>query len=187
MKFSLHYLKRYKDIAFLLAKYSEAGNRGRFGFDPPADASSNGQAKARDLPDDLERLGPTFVKLGQLLSSRADLLPEQFLKPLSRLQDKVKPFPYQDVEFIIENELGAKISKVVFLISIRLRSPPRLSARSIALPCTMAAASLSKSSGPTFTTRSAKISPRWRKSQKVLNRHAGIRPTPRAGKSSRRI
>jgi predicted unusual protein kinase regulating ubiquinone biosynthesis (AarF/ABC1/UbiB family) len=64
------------------------------------------------LPDDLERLGPTFVKLGQLLSSRADLLPAQFLKPLSRLQDKVKPFPYQDVEFIIENELRAKISKL---------------------------------------------------------------------------
>jgi predicted unusual protein kinase regulating ubiquinone biosynthesis (AarF/ABC1/UbiB family) len=110
MKFSLHYLKRYKDIAFLLAKYSQPGVRNRFGFDPPADA--NGQGKAQELPDDLERLGPTFVKLGQLLSSRADLVPEQFLKPLSRLQDKVKPFPYQDVEFIVESELGAKISKL---------------------------------------------------------------------------
>src|ERR1700742_160220 len=110
MKFSLHYLKRYKDIAFLLAKYSQSGTRNRFGFDQPANA--DGKAKAHELPDDLERLGPTFVKLGQLLSSRADLLPEEFLKPLSRLQDKVKPFPYEDVEFIIENELGAKISKL---------------------------------------------------------------------------
>jgi ubiquinone biosynthesis protein len=110
MKFSLHYLKRYKDIAFLLAKYSQSGTRNRFGFDQPTE--SDGQTKAQELPDDLERLGPTFVKLGQLLSSRADLLPESFLKPLSRLQDKVKPFPYQDVEFIIENELGAKISKL---------------------------------------------------------------------------
>jgi ubiquinone biosynthesis protein len=112
MKFSLHYLKRYKDIALLLAKYSQAGTRSRLGFDPPADTSSNNGGKAKDLPDDLERLGPTFVKIGQLLSSRADLLPEQFLKPLSRLQDKVKPFPFQDVEFIIENELGAKMSKL---------------------------------------------------------------------------
>jgi ubiquinone biosynthesis protein len=116
MKFSLHYLKRYKDIAFLLAKYSRAGKQSRFGFDQPASKTSNGngksEGKAHDLPDDLEKLGPTFVKLGQLLSSRADLLPAEFLKPLSRLQDKVKPFPYEDVEFIIENELGAKISKL---------------------------------------------------------------------------
>ncbi len=112
MKFSLHYLKRYKDIAFLLAKYSQAGNRNRFGFDSPATASGDNNGKAHELPDDLERLGPTFVKLGQLLSSRADLLPPEFLKPLARLQDKVKPFPYEDVQFIIENELGAKISKL---------------------------------------------------------------------------
>ncbi len=63
------------------------------------------------MPNDLERLGPTFVKLGQLLSSRADLLPERFLKALSRLQDEVKPFPFSDVEFIVEKELGTKISK----------------------------------------------------------------------------
>jgi len=112
MKFSLHYLKRYKDMALLLAKYSQAANRSRFGFDQPTGAPPDANGKAHELPDDLERLGPTFVKLGQLLSSRADLLPSEFLKPLARLQDKVKPFPYQDVEFIVENELGAKISKL---------------------------------------------------------------------------
>ncbi|HLX71433.1 MAG TPA: AarF/UbiB family protein [Verrucomicrobiae bacterium] len=112
MKFSLHYLKRYKDIAFLIAKYSSARTRTRFGFDEPARPSANGTARAQELPDDLERLGPTFIKLGQLLSSRADLVPEAFRKPLSRLQDKVKPFPYQDVECIIETELGVKISKL---------------------------------------------------------------------------
>lgn len=112
MKFSLQYLKRYKDIAYLLAKYSPAANRARFGFDEPGRRSTKLKVEAQDLPDDLERLGPTFIKLGQLLSSRADLVPEAFLKPLSRLQDKVKPFPYQDVEFIIEQELGAKLSKL---------------------------------------------------------------------------
>jgi ubiquinone biosynthesis protein len=112
MKFSLHYLKRYKDMAMLLAKYSQAATRSRFGSDQPTGAQPAENGKAQELPDDLERLGPTFVKLGQLLSSRADLLPPEFLKPLARLQDKVKPFPYQDVEFIVENELRAKISKL---------------------------------------------------------------------------
>src|SRR6185295_18833988 len=64
-----------------------------------------------DLVLDLEKMGPTFVKLGQILSSRADLLPEPYLKALSRLQDKVKPFPYAEVEEVIERELGARISK----------------------------------------------------------------------------
>src|SRR4029077_14054088 len=46
-----------------------------------------------------------------LLSSRADLLPEPYLKALSRLQDKVKPFPYSEVETIVAQELGTRISK----------------------------------------------------------------------------
>lgn len=112
MKFSLHYLKRYKDIAFLLAKYSKARNRTPFGFDEPPKSSADSNAKAQELPNDLERLGPTFIKLGQLLSSRADLVPEAFRKPLTRLQDKVKPFPYQEAEHIVETELGARISKL---------------------------------------------------------------------------
>jgi predicted unusual protein kinase regulating ubiquinone biosynthesis (AarF/ABC1/UbiB family) len=68
-------------------------------------------APPEELADDLEKMGPTFVKLGQLLSSRADLLPEPYLKALSRLQDKVKPFPYSDVERIVAEELGTRISK----------------------------------------------------------------------------
>src|ERR1043166_3301460 len=112
MKFSPHYLKRYKDIGLLVAKYGQPGIESRFNFGDVETSAGNGHQKAESLPDDLERLGPTFVKLGQLLSSRADLLPERYLKALSRLQDKVKPFPYQDVEFIIENELHAKISKL---------------------------------------------------------------------------
>src|SRR5581483_7217589 len=51
------------------------------------------------------------VKLGQLLSSRPDLLPPVYLKALARLQDKVKPFPFAEVEFTVEKELGTKINK----------------------------------------------------------------------------
>jgi len=120
MKLAPHYLKRYKDITLLLLKYGEPGMTSRFAAEEQPFRNGehengngrNGHGQADELPDDLERLGPTFVKLGQLLSSRADLLPERYLKPLARLQDKVKPFPYEDVELIIERELGAKINKI---------------------------------------------------------------------------
>jgi ubiquinone biosynthesis protein len=110
MKLSPRYLKRYKDIGVLLMKYGEPEMVSRFAAEAEPKGFP-GNLNGSELPDDLEKLGPTFVKLGQLLSSRADLLPERFLKPLARLQDQVKPFPYQDVEFIIETELRTKINK----------------------------------------------------------------------------
>jgi ubiquinone biosynthesis protein len=56
-------------------------------------------------------MGPTFVKLGQILSSRPDLLPPPYVKALSRLQDNVKPFSFADVERIVQAELGVRLSK----------------------------------------------------------------------------
>jgi ubiquinone biosynthesis protein len=112
MRFSPHHLKRYKDISLLALKYGRPDMVSKFGLENGSDhLAGNGHAQARELCNDLERLGPTFVKLGQLLSSRADLVPERYLRALSRLQDKVKPFPYADVEFIIETELRTKITK----------------------------------------------------------------------------
>jgi predicted unusual protein kinase regulating ubiquinone biosynthesis (AarF/ABC1/UbiB family) len=112
MKLSPHHLKRYKDLTLLLLKYGEPGMVSRFGMEhDAAPLSTNGDRNVNGLPDDLERLGPTFVKLGQLLSSRSDLLPERYLKPLSRLQDKVRPFPFQDVQLIVEAELRTRINK----------------------------------------------------------------------------
>jgi predicted unusual protein kinase regulating ubiquinone biosynthesis (AarF/ABC1/UbiB family) len=67
--------------------------------------------KAEELALDLESLGATFIKLGQLLSTRGDLLPEPYLDALSRLQDQVGPFPYEEVEQIVSSELGVRISK----------------------------------------------------------------------------
>lgn len=58
----------------------------------------------------LEELGPTFVKLGQILSTRPDLLPADFIRALSRLQDQVPPFPFEQVVQQIEQGLGAEIS-----------------------------------------------------------------------------
>ena len=112
MKLAPHYLKRYKDIALLLLRYGQTGLGSRFASEKLDAKNGHDQGDAEGLPNDLERLGPTFVKLGQLLSGRPDLLPERHLKALARLQDRVKPFPFPDVEDIIQAELGARINKI---------------------------------------------------------------------------
>src|SRR5437762_62334 len=111
MKLSPRYLKRYKDIAVLLMKYGEPEMVSRFAAEDMGPSVPADHSNGSELPNDLERLGPTFVKLGQLLSSRADLVPTRYLKPLSRLQDRVKPFPFQDVQTIVELELGTGLNK----------------------------------------------------------------------------
>jgi predicted unusual protein kinase regulating ubiquinone biosynthesis (AarF/ABC1/UbiB family) len=101
-------LGRYKDIAWFVAKYGRAEfvTRALNGEDTPSADPAAAEAFARDL----ESLGPTFVKLGQILSTRADLLPPAYLDALARLQDQVEPFPYEDVERTIREELGVRIS-----------------------------------------------------------------------------
>ncbi|MFZ9888306.1 MAG: ABC1 kinase family protein, partial [Myxococcota bacterium] len=60
----------------------------------------------------LEELGPTFVKLGQILSMRSDLLPLAFTRELSRLQDQVPPVPFADVRLQIERGLGRPLDEL---------------------------------------------------------------------------
>ena len=60
----------------------------------------------------LEELGPTFIKFGQVLSSRPDLLPEDFYLELAKLQDKVTPFPFSQVKEIVEKELGSPLTEI---------------------------------------------------------------------------
>ena len=117
MDMSLKHLSRYKEIATLLWKYGRSDLVRRMAIDGESIAqetiaSGNAvQTPPEQLADDLEAMGPTFIKLGQVLSSRPDLLPVPYVKALARLQDKVKPFPYAEVEQIVESELGVKISK----------------------------------------------------------------------------
>jgi ubiquinone biosynthesis protein len=67
-------------------------------------------SKAQRLRLALEELGPTFVKFGQALSTRADLLPDELVAELSRLQDEVPPLAAGTAEATIEAELGAPVS-----------------------------------------------------------------------------
>lgn len=79
-----------------------------------ADGDSGTREATRSDPErlasDLESLGATFVKLGQLLSTRHDLLPDDYTQALARLQDGVEPFPAEQVHEIIQHELGARVS-----------------------------------------------------------------------------
>ena len=68
-------------------------------------------AHAAELADDLEAMGPTFVKVGQFLSTRGDLLPPAYIEALARLQDRVEPFRFAEVEVIVSEQLGVRISK----------------------------------------------------------------------------
>jgi len=60
----------------------------------------------------LQELGPTFIKLGQLLSTRADLLPEEYVLELEKLQDAVPPFPFEEVRRQVERELGRPLEEI---------------------------------------------------------------------------
>jgi predicted unusual protein kinase regulating ubiquinone biosynthesis (AarF/ABC1/UbiB family) len=111
------HLKRYKDITMLFMKYGrsdlvkQAGLEDALGDESSLAATGSAAPQAEELADDLEKMGPTFVKLGQLLSTRADLLPAPYLESLARLQDKIEPFSFKEVERIVTSELGVRISK----------------------------------------------------------------------------
>ena len=115
MKISPTHLKRYKEIASLLWKYGRSDLVQHLGmaaeFNPGATNAATPDAKPEQLADDLEAMGPTYIKLGQVLAGRPDLLPDAYLEALTRLQDKVKPFPFSEVEQIVMTELGVRISK----------------------------------------------------------------------------
>ncbi len=108
------HLGRYASIGRLLLKHrGEARLPGPDGvaLDLDLDVESEAsQTDAEELVEQLESMGPTFVKLGQLLSTRADLLPPVYLDALARLQDDVAPFSFAEVERIVEGEIGARIS-----------------------------------------------------------------------------
>lgn len=109
-----HDLKRRLEIGRLLFKYGRADIVQVLDLDEAAiseDLEEELSTDPEELARDLERLGPAFVKGGQLLSTRPDLLAQPYLDALARLQDNVEPFSFADVEQIIEEELQVRISK----------------------------------------------------------------------------
>lgn len=108
------HLKRYRDLARLLVRHGRSDLLRQAGLEDifrEEDVVSPAEADAERLASDLEEMGPTFIKLGQLLSTRADILPGPYLTALSRLQDSVEPFPFSEVEETVGEELGVRLSK----------------------------------------------------------------------------
>lgn len=107
-------LKRYRDILALFYKYGRGDlvKEAPLIDDPlPFAPTPPLPLEAKDLANDLEKLGPTYVKLGQLISTRADFIPPAYMEALSRLQDHVEPFSYEQVQAIVSVEIGARLTK----------------------------------------------------------------------------
>jgi len=108
-------LARTAQIAKFLLKYRSAGVFTGIDVDPQL-----GGAQAIETPDgrpeefvaDLEALGPTFIKIGQALSTRPDVVPAAYIAALERMQDRVEAEPFEQIRETVESELGIKINKV---------------------------------------------------------------------------
>lgn len=77
----------------------------------------SGKSLGERLREAFEQLGPTFVKLGQILSMRPDLVPENVINELVKLQDSVQPISYATIKEVIETELGKSLGEVFLQIS----------------------------------------------------------------------
>jgi len=117
-------LPRYRQILATLVKYGYQDVVSALhleGLVRPFERAALGDAvPPQDRPRRLrmvcEELGPTFVKLGQVLSTRPDILPESYTSELAALRDDVRPFPYEEVEKILVSEYRRPITEIFLTI-----------------------------------------------------------------------
>ncbi|PTY03594.1 ABC transporter [Verrucomicrobia bacterium LW23] len=134
------HLNRYKDILSVLFKYGyedvlrrlgiadyfDAGFLRTFGNKEPDSKISSLPAPTR-LRLACEELGPAFVKMGQILSLRPDLLPDDYMEELAKLQDSVTPMPFEEVKTLLALEFNRPLDEIFETIE-----PEPLAAASIA-------------------------------------------------------
>lgn len=119
---TMAHLSRYREIARVLAKYGFEfliDTLGPRGWLPPSWRGRGPRERAaRALPKwervrrALEELGPTFIKAGQILSTRPDIVPPELASELEKLQDEASPFPFHEVNALVCAELGAPPAEV---------------------------------------------------------------------------
>ncbi|HEV3010786.1 MAG TPA: AarF/UbiB family protein [Burkholderiales bacterium] len=116
------HLKRYKDFALLLWKYGDRKAIDRAGLSEllPQEPERGDKtvAAAQQFAADIEKMGPTFIKLGQLLSTRPDIVPPVYAQALARLQDRCEPLPFEQIEAVLAEDLGVEPSRA-FVIDPR--------------------------------------------------------------------
>ena len=99
-----------------LSEIAQVAVRHGFGYaiegHKATEPTAEGTARGRHLREMLDEFGPTFVKFGQLLSTRPDVVPPDIIAELRGLQDDVRPFPYTDVERMVEEDLGQPIERL---------------------------------------------------------------------------
>jgi ubiquinone biosynthesis protein len=104
--------RRYSQISRIAVRHGLGpylwGRRGRAELETPAGR----ERLARSMRQALEEAGVTFVKLGQMLSTRPDLLPPEFVEELERLQDDVAPAAWDQVSQVLAGELGRPVAEV---------------------------------------------------------------------------
>lgn len=117
----IRHMSRYRDIAIALIRHGFGIVVEEIGFAQflslPRkmffDAKEkDGKTTGERIRLVLQELGPTFVKLGQIASTRPDLLPEEIIRELEKLQDQVPPFSFEEVRNIVQKELGADLNQI---------------------------------------------------------------------------
>lgn len=113
-------LGAYRDLLVLFTKYGRKDFKLTLSADdlvqaevaPDDVVEPDVEKRAQAFATALKGMGPTYVKFGQLLSTRPDIVPPEYITALESLQDQIDPFSYADVERIVEEELGGRISKI---------------------------------------------------------------------------
>ncbi|WP_024789062.1 AarF/ABC1/UbiB kinase family protein [Lebetimonas sp. JH292] len=109
LKNSIYELKRTKDIIFVLAKYGFGDIIESLGVPVPFKKNKSKLSRNERIRKAIEELGPTFIKMAQLLSLRPDLIPIDLAKEFEKLQDNVSPMPFEKIKSVIEEALNKKI------------------------------------------------------------------------------
>ncbi|WP_457561175.1 ABC1 kinase family protein [Caminibacter sp.] len=103
MKSSFYELKRTKEIIFILAKYGFGDIVESLGIPVPFKRKVN-LSRSERIRLAIEELGPTFIKLAQILSLRPDLIPLELAREFEKLQDSVTPLPFSEMEKVLKEE-----------------------------------------------------------------------------------
>jgi ubiquinone biosynthesis protein len=120
------YLRRYRRIAEVLVRHGFGAIVAQLGLDqaldlrrrlaPAPEQPVTRRTAAVHLREAIEDLGPTFIKLGQIGSTRPDMFPPEFIDELASLQDNVPPAPWEEIQAVIVEELGRPLDELFLVV-----------------------------------------------------------------------